>query len=305
MFNQLRHDFVVVHEAVRVYLMPTLNWMTRHRMVLLIMAALFLSYQLGYVHFNLPAAGARLLEHTESTKITALQPIQVEKVGGKTAHPVAVATAARPTPEPTTPSVAADYEQIVFTMPAVPTPSGDGKAANTFSNLGFILSPATQQKLGVPQLIVDRHRTHCETYVKRFAPIAVAEMKAYGIPASIKLAQGLLESNAGDSRLAQHNNNHFGIKCFSRQCSRGHCSNFHDDTHKDFFRKYDTAWESYRAHSEFLQKDRYKALQQYGTRDYQSWAYGLRQAGYATDKQYAEKLIRIIRRLRLDRFDRM
>ena len=64
-------------------------------------------------------------------------------------------------------------------------------------------------------------------------------MDKFGIPASITLAQGLLESNNGESRLTTKNNNHFGIKCFSRKCKKGHCSNFSDDSHKDFFRKYD------------------------------------------------------------------
>ena len=100
-------------------------------------------------------------------------------------------------------------------------------------------------------------------YVKRFSKVAQTEMEKYGIPASITLAQGLLESNNGQSRLATKNHNHFGIKCFSRSCKKGHCSNFSDDSHKDFFRKYNSAWESYRAHSVLLQKDRYKPLYKY------------------------------------------
>ena len=129
-------------------------------------------------------------------------------------------------------------------------------------------------------------------------------MKKYGIPASITLAQGLLESNAGASKLARLNNNHFGIKCFSRNCKPGHCSNYTDDSHKDFFRKYKGAKESYRAHSLFLQRSRYKHLHQLGTKNYKDWAHGLRKAGYATDKKYAPKLIKLIEVLKLDKYDK-
>ncbi len=140
------------------------------------------------------------------------------------------------------------------------------------------------------------------SYVKRFAKVAQGEMHKYGIPASITLAQGLLESNAGKSPLASKYNNHFGIKCFSKKCKKGHCSNFSDDSHKDFFRNYPTAWESYRAHSEFLQKGRYQHLLK--ETSYKNWAHGLLKAGYATDQQYGHKLIRLIEDLELYRYDR-
>jgi len=126
-------------------------------------------------------------------------------------------------------------------------------------------------------------------YVKRFAKVAQGEMHKYGIPASITLAQGLLESNAGKSPLADKHNNHFGIKCFSKKCKKGHCSNFSD------------AWESYRAHSEFLQGGRYKHLLKES--NYKTWAHGLVKAGYATDQQYGHKLIRLIEDLELYRYD--
>lgn len=139
-------------------------------------------------------------------------------------------------------------------------------------------------------------------YINRFHEIAQKEMKVYGIPASISLAQGLIESRAGDSKLARNNNNHFGIKCFSRSCKRGHCSNFTDDTHKDFFRKFNSPWESWRAHSLMLSQGRYHKLKKYG-RDYRQWAYGLKSVGYATDRTYAEKLIGTIERYNLHKFD--
>lgn len=140
-------------------------------------------------------------------------------------------------------------------------------------------------------------------YVERFGKIARGEMEKFGIPASISLAQGLIESRAGLSKLAVNNNNHFGIKCFSRQCGKGHCTNFTDDTHKDFFRKFKSPWESWRAHSKLLASGRYAKLKKHG-RDYKKWAYGLKSAGYATDRAYAEKLIGIIERYELYKYDR-
>ncbi|MFK8009242.1 MAG: glycoside hydrolase family 73 protein [Saprospiraceae bacterium] len=140
-------------------------------------------------------------------------------------------------------------------------------------------------------------------YIKRFVDVARTEMEQFGIPASITLAQGLLESQAGKSPLAKEANNHFGIKCFSKKCKKGHCKNFSDDHHKDFFRTYPSAWESFRAHSLFLQKDRYKHLLELEKTDYKNWAVGLKRAGYATDPNYAKKLIRLIENLELNKYD--
>ncbi len=141
-------------------------------------------------------------------------------------------------------------------------------------------------------------------YISRFSKIAVQEMKKYGIPASISLAQGLVESRYGTSKLAVGNNNHFGMKCFSKKCPRGHCSNFFDDHHKDFFRKYKNPWESWRAHSQMLASGRYARLKKHG-KNYKNWAYGLESLGYATDRSYAEKLIGVIQKYNLQRYDRM
>lgn len=140
-------------------------------------------------------------------------------------------------------------------------------------------------------------------YVDRYLKTAQQEMNKFGIPASISLAQGLIESRAGTSSLAVKNNNHFGIKCFSRQCRKGHCTNHTDDTHKDFFRMYKSPWESWRAHSQMLASGRYASLKKYG-RDYRKWAYGLKSIGYATDRSYAEKLIGVIERYDLAQYDR-
>ena len=142
-------------------------------------------------------------------------------------------------------------------------------------------------------------------YVDQYKLAALAEMEEHGIPASITLAQGLLESGTGRSTLARKNNNHFGIKCFSKKCRKGHCSNHSDDHHKDFFRIFSNPEESFRAHSRVLLKDRYKFLFKLPITDYKGWSHGLRKAGYATDPRYGDKLVRMIEDLELWRYDRL
>lgn len=141
-----------------------------------------------------------------------------------------------------------------------------------------------------------------EAFIQRYAPLAKREMELFGIPASIKMGQALIESRAGTSKLALSNNNFFGMKCFSRNCKTGHCSNATDDHHKDFFRIYNSVSESFRAHSTLLSGARYKKLKNHGT-DYKKWAMGLKEQGYATDKKYAKKLIRTIEKYKLYEFD--
>lgn len=178
--------------------------------------------------------------------------------------------------------------------------STDPNLANTYSNMVYTEGDfATSES----KTSLKSKRQKQQDYINKYASIAKREMEKYGIPASITLAQGLLESNAGDSRLALNNNNHFGVKCFSRTCKKGHCSNFTDDTHKDFFRKYNSVADSYRAHSLLLQAPRYRKLKKYGRKDYTNWAYGLKSAGYATDPHYAKKLINTIRQLKLTQYD--
>ena len=142
-----------------------------------------------------------------------------------------------------------------------------------------------------------------KAYINKFKDVARSEMHQYGVPASISLAQGLIESRAGTSKLAVENNNHFGMKCFSKKCRKGHCTNFTDDTHKDFFLKFKNPSESWRQHSVMISSGRYAYLKKYG-RDYRRWAFGLKAVGYATDRTYAEKLIGVIQRYDLDRYDR-
>lgn len=140
-----------------------------------------------------------------------------------------------------------------------------------------------------------------EKYIKRFQDVAILEMKKYGVPASIKMAQGLIESQGGQSELTLNHNNHFGIKCHARECPPGHCVNYKDDSHKDFFRTFGNAWESWRAHSLLLQGERYAKLKGLPYRDY---AHGLKKCGYATDKRYAYKIIALIQRYDLTRLDK-
>jgi flagellum-specific peptidoglycan hydrolase FlgJ len=148
----------------------------------------------------------------------------------------------------------------------------------------------------------DKDTRTVKAYIRRFKEVAQKESTKFGIPASVKMGQALIESNAGNSRLATQNNNHFGIKCFSKSCKKGHCSNFSDDHHKDFFRNYESAWESWRSHSNMLVNGRYKKLLEHGN-DYKAWAKGLKELGYATDKRYTEKLIKKIEQYQLYTLD--
>jgi hypothetical protein len=138
-------------------------------------------------------------------------------------------------------------------------------------------------------------------YIEKFHQIAIRQQKAHGIPASIILAQGLLESAAGRSRLTVEANNHFGIKCHNWDGDKI----YHDDDEKnECFRKYRHAEESYEDHSLFLiSRPRYQSLFQLKSSDYAGWAYGLKAAGYATDPGYAQKLISIIERYNLHQYD--
>lgn len=139
-------------------------------------------------------------------------------------------------------------------------------------------------------------------YIARYSDMAVEQMKKYGIPASITLAQGLLESDAGRSSLAIKCNNHFGIKCHNDW--KGKRMYQDDDAKNECFRCYSKADDSYKDHSLFLiSKDRYSSLFQLKITDYKGWAKGLKAAGYATSPTYATKLIEIIERYGLDRYD--
>ncbi|MDQ7918358.1 glucosaminidase domain-containing protein [Mesonia sp. MT50] len=140
-----------------------------------------------------------------------------------------------------------------------------------------------------------------EWYIYEYADIAKDEMALYGIPASITIAQGILESSGGKGELTLKSNNHFGIKCNGWEGEKVYHD---DDTHQECFRKYKDPKYSFRDHSLFLKdRRRYSALFNLKKDDYKGWAYGLKKAGYATDPRYPVKLISIIERYQLQRFD--
>lgn len=142
-----------------------------------------------------------------------------------------------------------------------------------------------------------------EKYIETYSDLAMKEMKRTGIPASITLAQGCLESDNGNSTLSAKGNNHFGIKCHDWQGARM----YHDDDEKDeCFRKYKSAYESYVDHSMFLTtKTRYESLFDLKPGDYKAWARGLQRSGYATSNKYSSLLIRIIEENNLHAYDKM
>lgn len=138
-------------------------------------------------------------------------------------------------------------------------------------------------------------------YIDKYKDWAIEQMQQYHIPASITLAQGLLESNAGRSTLATQANNHFGIKVGGSWT--GPYVLRDDDAKNEKFRKYKSARDSYIDHSKFLQGKRYQGLFRLGRTDYKGWAHGLKKAGYATNPYYAESLICIIEMYNLHQFD--
>ena len=147
-----------------------------------------------------------------------------------------------------------------------------------------------------------RRNPRFNEYIKQYAPLAVEQMRKYKIPASITLAQGLLESGAGYSLLARKSNNHFGIKCHRNWSGR---RTYHDDDARDeCFRAYPDPKDSYEDHSLFLRQGaRYAFLFSLKITDYKGWARGLKKAGYATDPSYANRLITIIEDYELYRYD--
>ena len=164
---------------------------------------------------------------------------------------------------------------------------------------------STQSELS-SNFVFDSNQSTAERiarYIEYFGPIAQKEMEAYHIPASITLAQGLLESGNGSGRLAREANNHFGIKCHG-DWKGGRI--YHDDDEKgECFRVYQNPKTSYRDHSLFLsQRQRYAFLFELNPNNYKAWARGLKKAGYATDPKYPQKLISLIERYALSDFDK-
>ena len=141
-----------------------------------------------------------------------------------------------------------------------------------------------------------------QQYIDQYKDVAIEQMKRYGIPASITIAQGIFESGAGQSELAVKANNHFGIKCNGWS---GRKSYHDDDERGECFRAYDNAYESFEDHSKFLSsRQRYSSLFNLKKDDYKGWARGLKAAGYATNPKYADRLIEIIQLYKLYQYDK-
>tara|TARA_B100000941_G_scaffold274251_1_gene235248 strand:+ start:615 stop:1361 length:747 start_codon:yes stop_codon:yes gene_type:complete len=174
-----------------------------------------------------------------------------------------------------------------------------------FSSCGLLKSSSKQSKLN-KDLKNNKTSTSFKVndYLSKYSEFAILEMKRYKIPASITLAQGLLESSYGRARLAVEANNHFGIKC--HKSWRGKKIYHDDDEKNECFRKYRNVSDSYRDHSLFLKnRSRYSSLFNLDIKNYRAWAKGLKKAGYATDPNYADKLISLIDRYELYRFDKI
>jgi len=154
--------------------------------------------------------------------------------------------------------------------------------------------------VGLLLLSFGQNQTPLE-YIEKWKEVAIEKMKIHKIPASITLAQGILESGSGNSKLARLANNHFGIKCHSSWTGE---TFYQDDDEKDeCFRKYKSASESYEDHANFLKKSRYQPLFLLDITDYSGWAHGLKKAGYATNPKYPKLLISIIERYNLSELD--
>ncbi len=153
-------------------------------------------------------------------------------------------------------------------------------------------------------LIISLHaqKNTAEDYIRMYKDAAIENMKLKKIPASITLAQGMLESGNGNSELATKANNHFGIKCHTDW--KGETYHKNDDKPNECFRKYKSVLDSYKDHADFLSsRDRYKGLFELEITDYKGWARGLKAAGYATNPNYAEQLTNLIERYKLYEFD--
>ncbi len=178
---------------------------------------------------------------------------------------------------------------------------GARKKANQKKEVRVEVNIPTRETPDPSTVVIKPTYNSTTEYIAFFKAVAIHEMKLYGIPASITLAQGILESGSGRGRLARDANNHFGIKCHDWTGPRV----YHDDDRaQECFRKYNDPNQSYRDHSLFLAKrKRYANLFKHKPTDYKAWARGLKKAGYATDPKYPQKLISLIERYELYQYD--
>lgn len=169
----------------------------------------------------------------------------------------------------------------------------DSPTVGNYSNATEVLEATTRVKVTTAMVLA---------YIENYKSVAKENMNKTGIPASITLGQAILESGAGTGPLSVQANNHFGIKCHKEWT--GPSIKYTDDEENECFRKYDDPSQSFKDHSYFLtSRPRYAELFEFGKDDYKSWAYGLKAAGYATDSKYPEKLIGLIEKYQLGRFD--
>ena len=178
---------------------------------------------------------------------------------------------------------------------------GSKKVISTTTDQDKTVSPSKEEPIDEPAEVNPVPVDNVSAYVQEYAEIAQEEMRQYGIPASITLAQGILESGAGNGELVRKANNHFGIKCHDW---KGAVVYHDDDEQGECFRKYSLDKFSYRDHSLFLtNRGRYSSLFKLPKDDYKGWAKGLKAAGYATDTKYPDKLIRLVEKYQLYRYD--
>jgi flagellum-specific peptidoglycan hydrolase FlgJ len=169
----------------------------------------------------------------------------------------------------------------------------DSPTVKTYSNATEVLEATTRVKVTTQMVLA---------YIEKYKSVAKENMTRTGIPASITLGQAILESGAGTGQLSVQANNHFGIKCHKEWT--GPSIKYTDDEENECFRKYDDPSQSFKDHSYFLtSRARYAELFEFQKDDYRSWAYGLKAAGYATDRQYPDKLIGLIEKYQLSKFD--
>ncbi|NJN78854.1 MAG: glucosaminidase domain-containing protein [Saprospiraceae bacterium] len=170
-----------------------------------------------------------------------------------------------------------------------------------FSLFPFIFGGKDKSENKVPKTLESAYnevkKSKKTAYIKRFSHVAVEEMKEFGIPASITLAQALLHGQAGTGDLSTKANNHFSITCGSSWTEKTY------EIQGICYRFYPSSWQGFRDHSELITKGRFTDLKQYSSTDYKKWAVGLQEKAYSTDKGYAELLMKIIKDFNLDRFD--
>lgn len=211
-------------------------------------------------------------------------------------------TSSRPVVRTSTkPKVTAKKQPVTQSKSTKPADKPVASGSSTNSSTSKPNNSGAQVELEATST-VKTYAEEIKAYVENYKDVAMNNMKNHGIPASIILAQGILESGAGKGKLALAANNHFGIKCHKEWT--GESVKHDDDAAQECFRKYEFPSESYRDHSLFLtSRPRYSSLFKLDKGDYESWAKGLKAAGYATDVKYPEKLIGLIERFELYKYD--